>query len=157
MERTKEALLAVPVMLNIFQISFLCTHPSLWDEKMKYARLRSHRRFKGMDCSDPAAPHPAPVGKVLRGKINSYVRRQSGGWVAPGWKRSLLQQDPSSRPSQVGGEWKPLPAQQLEGAGPSRQSLSPAWVRDLSCHIPVSEFTKHEKLFLCDELFWQRD
>lgn len=73
MEQTKEALLAVPVMLNIFQISFFCTHP-LWDEKMKYARLRSHRVFKEMDCNDP----PAPIGKTLRRKINSYARRQSG-------------------------------------------------------------------------------
>lgn len=71
---------------------------------MKYARLRFHRGFKGMDCNDPATPHPAPVGKVLRGKINSYVRRQSGGWMALGWKHSLLKQDPSSHPSLVGGK-----------------------------------------------------
>lgn len=57
-----------------FPDRFLLYTPSLWDEKMKYARLRSHRVFKEMDCNDP----PAPIGKTLRRKINSYARRQSG-------------------------------------------------------------------------------
>jgi len=28
--------------------------PSLWDEKPKYAKLRSHGVFREMDCNDPA-------------------------------------------------------------------------------------------------------